>query len=385
MNANLRLHLLFKKMLWRCAVAFISLFVVLSVIPDNVEARPRTLFDMLFGEKQAQPTQPSAPVRKSRPPAQSKTPKRAAPVTLPLAIIPIPQIQQKPPAQKRDDARLILVIGDFMARGLAEGLIEAFRDNANIRVQERIYDSSGLVRTDHYDWNKNVQAILDEEDPAVVIIMVGANDRQPISVNDKTFRLLSEDWLKEYELRGLTLSKTIKDAGYPFIWVGQVPFKSTDMTHDMLAFNAAYRDITIKNGGIYTDVVGGFADDDGNAIINGVDINGQNAVLRASDGINLSSAGKRKLAFYVEKPIRTIFNDLSFDSDIQASQSVDSAPLAGGNNRIVRIAPVSLQELLAKYPADELAGADVVRRATQKHNYEDISAPKGRADYFHLD
>ena len=40
--------------------------------------------------------------------------------------------------------------------------------------------------------------------------------------------------------------------------------------------------------------------------MNGPDMNGQPVRLRGSDGISLSKAGKRKVAFYVEKPLNKL-------------------------------------------------------------------------------
>jgi len=42
-----------------------------------------------------------------------------------------------PVVEKTPDARVVLVVGDFMAGGLAEGLDTAFADNANVRIVER--------------------------------------------------------------------------------------------------------------------------------------------------------------------------------------------------------------------------------------------------------
>jgi hypothetical protein len=66
-------------------------------------------------------------------------------------------------------------------------------------------------------------------------------------------------------------------------------------------------------GGEFVDVWDGFTNAEGAFISAGPDINGQIVRLRNSDGINMTNAGKRKLAFYIEKPLRK-FTGIGSDS-----------------------------------------------------------------------
>ena len=78
------------------------------------------------------------------------------------------------------------------------------------------------------------------------------------------------------------------------------------MTSDMLAFNDIYHSAAESHGGEFVDVWDGFVDENGAFVTTGPDINGQPVRLRADDGINVTKAGKRKLAFYTEKPLAKI-------------------------------------------------------------------------------
>ena len=78
------------------------------------------------------------------------------------------------------------------------------------------------------------------------------------------------------------------------------------MTADMLAFNDFYKSAATANGGEFVDIWNGFVDENGNFITTGPDINGQVVRLRGSDGINLTRAGRRKVAFYAEKPLKKL-------------------------------------------------------------------------------
>ena len=99
------------------------------------------------------------------------------------------------------------------------------------------------------------------------------------------------------------LAKAISARKVPFLWVGMPPFKSSKTMLDMLAFNDIYREAAASAGGEFVDIWDGFVDENGAYMPTGPDINGQPARLRANDGINLARPGKRKVAFYAEKPL----------------------------------------------------------------------------------
>lgn len=208
-----------------------------------------------------------------------------------------------PAVDKAENARKILVIGDFMASGLAEGLSAAYLQNPNVAVIDRANGSSGLVRNDHYDWPGNIAAVIDSVQPAAVVVMIGSNDRQQMLVRGNHENPRSEAWNAEYERRVSALVKAVRDKDLPLIWVGNLPFRSPAMSSDMIAFNDIYRRVASDAGGEFIDVWDGFVDESGTFAAAGPDMNGQPAQLRGSDGINVSRQGRRKIAFYVEKPL----------------------------------------------------------------------------------
>ena len=70
---------------------------------------------------------------------------------------------------KDPKARKILVVGDFLAGGLAWGLDQELADEPRLAVVDKSNDGSGLVRDDFYDWNKSLPAILNSEKPDLVV------------------------------------------------------------------------------------------------------------------------------------------------------------------------------------------------------------------------
>lgn len=316
--------------------------------------------------------------QRAAPPAQ----RRQAPShssshrAVPAAPAPPPEVE------KLDDARIVLVVGDFLAGGLAEGLEKAYAQSPGVRVVDRTNGSSGFVRTDYYDWNAHIGDILDEEKPSVVVVMIGSNDRQQIVLGSGRADPRSDPWTKEYLKRIDAFATAITSHKLPLVWAGLPSFKSPSMTSDMLAFNDLYKQQAEAAGGEFVDIWDGFVDEDGNFIFTGPDINGQPVRLRGSDGINLTEAGKRKVAFYVEKPLNKILGAaVSPDIDSAAMEQLPgtiTAPVTPGV--VDRTQPISLLgpdldggSVLLDGPADD----------TRKNRNEmNIEPPPGRADNF---
>ncbi|RUV28234.1 MULTISPECIES: DUF459 domain-containing protein [unclassified Mesorhizobium] len=211
-----------------------------------------------------------------------------------------------PIVEKAPDARTVLVVGDFMASGLGEGLDTAFAENTNVKIVVRSNGSSGFVRDDFYNWPEQIKSLIETEKPAAVIVMLGSNDRQQMRVNGEREQPRSEAWTTEYERRTEAFGNAIAAAKVPYLWVGMPAFKAPKMTSDMLAFNDIYRSTAESHGGEFVDIWDGFVDEDGAFVTSGPDINGQPVRLRTDDGIYVSKAGKRKLAFYAEKSLMKI-------------------------------------------------------------------------------
>ena len=255
-----------------------------------------SLRDLLFPRRRER-VEPPAAVQKPKKKARSRPAARKAEPEVPVV-------------EKAPDARTVLVVGDFLAGGLAEALETVFAQNPAIRVANRTKGSSGLVRDDFYDWPGEIKGVLDGEKPVAVIVMLGSNDRQSMKVGDNREQPRTDAWTKQYEQRAEALAKGVEKGGeagkVPFLWVGMPSFKITNMTSDMLAFNGIYRSAAEKAGGEFVDIWDGFVDENGAFVTTGPDINGQPVRLRSDDGINMTRAGKAKIAFYAEKPLLKI-------------------------------------------------------------------------------
>lgn len=299
----------------------------ISAAMAQERTRQPGLLELLFrrdpGERQ--PAAKQQRPRQAAPAPRRSTPRRSAPSRPRSSVASAPTAPREPAVEKNDNAVKVLVIGDFVADGLARGLVDGFADSPNVVIERRINGSSGMVRDDFYDWPGQIGAILEEVEPQILVVHVGANDRQAMRVDGSSAAVLSDPWRAEYQRRIDAFIAEAGEAGVALVWTGTPPFRFRSMSADMLALNEIYRERTEAAGGFFVDIWDGFVDAEGNFIERGPDIKGQVVRLRGSDGINFTPAGQRKLAFYVERQLQQILGDSALP--VVTSLGPDNLPI----------------------------------------------------------
>ncbi|KQX02721.1 hypothetical protein ASD01_18445 [Ensifer sp. Root423] len=378
------------------AMLTVSLFASFAEAQERVQRR--TLFQMLFGgltrerptyadrdyyPEQPRPKRQRQPQQRQKGQGQQKQKPKVADTPAPAPVV----------VEKAPDAKKVLVVGDFMAGSLGDGLKTAFEMTPGITIETRANGSSGLVREDYFNWPGTLPGYVGDVKPSVIIISLGANDRQQMQIGSTKEKFRSDLWTEEYRKRVNALAALARKEKLPVLWVGMPPFQSAAMTADMVTFNGIYREEIEKVGGQFVDIWDGFVDEGGKFVLTGSDINGQQVRLRGADGVNLTKAGKRKLAFYVEKDIRRLLGDAAAtDKNVPGADElkdlVVTAPL--GNEDIVKTQPIGLTD-----PALDGAASLLGSAAPDKGNGKSprdllvgkgdvAAAPAGRVDDFRL-
>lgn len=295
--------------------------------------------------------------------------------------------------EKVKNAQVMLVMGDFMASGIADGLKTAYRQAPNVTVSKKTSGSSTIVRPDYYNWPLKSVEWIAEFKPTTVVFNIGSNDRQDMTVSGVTVGFGKNEWWAEYRRRVAEIASVIRAQNVNLLWVGVPSFKYKKMTADILAFNGIYREEVEKAGGVFVDVWDGFVDVEGNFIYTGSDINGQQVRLRSSDGINLTTAGKRKMAFYAEKPANRFLSNTLDPFTNPYGGLIASGPAISEPARDPRLAT---RTKIYAFTDPELDGGDVMLGVDQRlpdfkekspldqlvENGAVVAAPEGRADNF---
>ncbi|MGR9255066.1 SGNH/GDSL hydrolase family protein [Rhizobium leguminosarum] len=325
--------------------------------------------------------QPRRQQRKRPPPPKAVVNTRTAP--------PLRTVEEEPAVQKLGDARTILIVGDFLASGLGDGLTAAFETSPGVVVEARGNVSSGLVRDDYYDWPEQLPKMIDELKPAMVVVMIGANDRQQMVTDTAKEKFRTDGWFTEYRRRVLSFGKEVTGRKIPLLWVGLPAFESDSMTADAVQMNQLYRNQVESIGGEFVDIWDGFVDENGNFIVTGSDVNGQQVRLRTSDGINLTQAGRRKLAFYVEKPARRLLGTQA-SPDLVRLDSSNLPGLGLPDNPVEHTVPISLSDPNLDGGAELLGARPPPMAVTRSprdllvEQGEMTPAPPGRVDDYRL-
>jgi hypothetical protein len=375
------------------AAATLSLCLGSMLPADYAEAQElryqrRSILDFFLGrryiDENPQPEMRGQPRRQQqqrrRPAAQKAvTPMRTAPVA-----------PAEPVVQKLDNAQKILIVGDFLAGGLGDGLTAAFETSPGVVIEARSNVSSGLVRDDYYNWPGELPKMIDELKPAMVVVMIGANDRQQMVTDAGKEKFRTDGWFTEYQRRVLAFGKEITSRKIPLLWVGLPAFESDSMTADAVQMNQLYRNQMESIGGEFVDIWDGFVDENGKFIVTGSDVNGQQVRLRTTDGINLTQAGRRKLAFYVEKPARRLLGTQA-SPDLVRLDPGNLPALTLPTNPVEHTQPISLSDPNLDGGA-ELLGASKTPPVTLTKSPRDLlveqgemaPAPAGRIDDYRM-
>ncbi len=228
------------------------------------------------------------------------------------------------------DRYKLYVFGDSLGDGIWAGLYRAFKPDGNIDVVKKSKVSTGFVRIDYFDWNTRIRKITKAEKFHIAVIMVGANDMQPIRLKGKWHKVETEGWREIYSQRIDTFIKRLKETHAAVYWVGLPVMRSENHNAAMQVMNEIFREKAFVNGVKFIDTWNGFADQFGRYSAFGPDLSGQVRRLRANDGVHFTMKGYRKLAHFVEREIRR---------DMRSAKSEREIPLAGDEPEQARAVP----------------------------------------------
>ena len=245
-----------------------------------------------------------------------------------------------PPPKKSDTTptRHVAVMGASLSDWLAYGLEDIYADRPEVGIVRKNHPLAGLIRFDSKDektWPLVAREFLAEQNPDVIVVMLGLEDRQTIrerpsatvdsepgekragdsaqpSIPEprpqqaRSFEFRTEQWAEVYAKRVDELIAVLKSKGAPVIWVGLPAIRGTRSTSDMIYLNDLFRARAERAGIVYVDVWDGFVDEAGRYATFGPDVEGQVRRLRTAEGVYFTKAGARKLAHYVDRDIKRV-------------------------------------------------------------------------------
>jgi hypothetical protein len=197
----------------------------------------------------------------------------------------------------------VAVIGDSLANDLGRGMENLYRHHGNIRVLKYTRFSTGLVRTDYFDWNVAVRRFLDNANPDIIIVVIGGNDNQDIRTEQGRLDPLSREWLAEYERRVSAFMAPLQKDRAKIYWVGLPIVRSPSLSRSFHVMNEIYRRQARRHAVRYVSVWDKFADARGAYSSFGKSLEGVRRQLREDDGMHFTEVGSLRFAAQVGSAI----------------------------------------------------------------------------------
>lgn len=115
----------------------------------------------------------------------------------------------------------VLVAGDSLVGWIAPALEQELPAGDPVEVIDDWKGSTGLVRTDYFDWPARLTEDMAEHDPDVVILGFGGNDTQGFTLDDGTvLQLGTPEWAAEYQRRIGEILDIVEEPGRTVYWIG---------------------------------------------------------------------------------------------------------------------------------------------------------------------
>ena len=233
------------------------------------------------------------PVTTPTPSASTTTPSEAATPFAPLRV---------PTAARPLRA---LVVGDAFAEGL-ETSLAGITDSTYFRIIPWGLSSTGLSRSDYYDWPRALSGFLQQYRPDIVIIMLGGNDPQTISTRSGGRIPLNDPrWRQAYRRRVDRMMATASANGTHVAWISMPIMGDPVYSRSIERIDSIDRAEAARHPSVaFVDTWRMVADRQGHYADRLPDEQGNLKVVRSSDKIHLSAAGNRILADAVIQVMR---------------------------------------------------------------------------------
>ncbi|MEZ5769765.1 MAG: DUF459 domain-containing protein [Paracoccaceae bacterium] len=186
------------------------------------------------------------------------------------------------------DPLRVMVIGDSLADGFGIFLEQLVaRRSLPITILNRGRTSTGLARSDFYDWPGNFASMAAAERPDIVVAHFGANDNQPIRfVGGKSVPYDTADWDAAYKGLAQDILDTAAAERAVVYWLGPAPDADAHRNALLAKANRLFLEVARANGAHFISLPALTAGTQGEFV---TVANGEK--IRSGDGSHFTGAG----------------------------------------------------------------------------------------------
>jgi lysophospholipase L1-like esterase len=202
----------------------------------------------------------------------------------------------------------VLEIGDSLGEDLAEGLADQLPASSGLNLVQLDKASTGLANSWFFNWPVNLEADLAQYHPQLVLVLLGGNDEQGMTVNGNVVSFPGTAWNQDYLAYVRQIVTEATKTGAYVLWIGMPITQPYSYNQGMMTLNALYQQgVTSEANATFVPTWSQFANPAGQfesqAAVNGVE-----STLRSSDGIHFSLPGAEVLATYVAREMARIYH-----------------------------------------------------------------------------
>ena len=201
----------------------------------------------------------------------------------------------------------VLILGDSVGLDLGQPLVNALASYGDVTSYLDARIDTGLSRPDYFNWPAELTVDLTNQQPNLVVVMIGANDPQGLVTPDGSLRFGQPGWDAAYSARVAALIAEANAAGAHLLWVGMPPMQDPGLDAALKHLNGlveAQVSLT-ADGATYLSSDASLGDKHGNFTAFLPDASGAEVNVRTPDGIHLSPSGGARLAAGVVNAMQT--------------------------------------------------------------------------------
>jgi hypothetical protein len=210
-----------------------------------------------------------------------------------------------------DNPATVLILGDSDAGTFGPYLQDLLDGTGVMRTELDYKVSSGLARPDFFDWPAEIDRVLPEVDPDIVVATFGGNDAQGLAEGSGEFVIgdpvaNEAEWTAEYQRRAGAVMDQLLEGGRTVVWVGIPNDDDPDVTARMAIQDRAVKAAAAERPDvIFIDTWKRFSGRDGGWAEFVIDPrDGEGKDVRADDGFHLNENGAEILAVDIAQAIR---------------------------------------------------------------------------------
>lgn len=193
----------------------------------------------------------------------------------------------------------VLLAGDSLMEGLGPRMCDALSGYGNLTLIPIGKKSTGLCRSDFYDWPRVLQQRLAADKPHLVVMWIGTNDTQGIYGMSGLGEPCSREWQIAYLGKVREIFELVRRYKARLILMGPPVVGDPKLNEQLFTINRLMAWACKKYGVCYVDTRIVLGDARGRFQMQGPLPNGQVGVLRTPDRLHITADGYKRVMHYL--------------------------------------------------------------------------------------